>query len=95
MDSLQNTGNNLKDIISWVKSGHIVTLKAGSKTLTYHNKCGKDLLFSDKVVNVNVGSHSSLLDEDEWPWYFDDEGCKICSCKTWKDLYPVNVKLGY
>ena len=85
MDSLQNTGNNLKDIISWVKP----------KTLTYHNKCGGSLLFSDKVINVNVDSHSSLLNEDEWPWYFDDEGCQICSCKTWKDLYPINVKLGY
>nr|QBK92501.1 MAG: hypothetical protein LCPAC401_01390 [Pithovirus LCPAC401] len=97
MDSLQQTGNNLKDIISWVKSGHIVTLKAGFKTLTYHNKCGSgSLLYSDKVINVDVGSYASLLNEGEWPWYFDDEGCRICSCKIGKKLVcSINIKLGY
>ena len=81
MDSLKNTGNNLKDIIEWIKSGHVVILYNGSITLTYHNNCGKDLDPSHKVINVNVGNDKKLLDDGEWPWYFDLEGCQICSAK--------------
>ncbi len=89
MNSLKNTGNNLADIIDWIKSGNVVSLNNGCKILTYHNNCGKDLNSSHKVVNVNVRNQASLLNDDEWPWYFNLEGCQICSCKS------MNFNLGY
>ena len=94
MVSLNQTGNNLKDVVEWIKSGHVVVLKAKFKTLVYHNRCGEELSTSNEVLNLNVSSWGSLLDDGEWPWYLEDSGCQICSCKVWADRKSINFKLG-
>ncbi len=50
---------------------------------------------SHNVVYVNVESHSSLLNDGKWPYYFNEEGCQICSCEVWKGRKMVNAKLRY
>ena len=96
---LKQTGNNLVDIIAWVKDqGYCVVLHGqGSPVQVWYN--GAEILADVKIIMVNVSSMPGLLDEGEWDWYLNEAGCTRHTHITLEDLLSHTVThrltLGY
>lgn len=68
------TGNNLADVVNWLKDGYFVCLYDSSNTenarQVYHSK---DSL-NQEIIFLDMVNWPDLMDEDEWPWYIKDAG---------------------
>ena len=71
-NELVQSGNDLADIVAWLKLGNIVIIHANGYGRTYRIPGLKAI----RKIYVNVSSFPSLLDEDEWPWYIKDAGAE-------------------
>lgn len=68
------SGNNLADVINWLKDGHFVCLHDSSNKNARQVYYSKDSLLNEKIMFVDLINWPDLLDEDEWPWYIKDAG---------------------
>jgi hypothetical protein len=72
-EPLVTTTNNLRDIIDWLRIGHIVCIHAFGNSIFYSNPDSqKD--DSQKLIYIDVEKNPGLLDEGEWPYYIEREG---------------------
>ena len=72
--TIVTTNNSLADIINWLKNGHIVCIYTLDTKLYFFSKEILDKIEDEIIIYVNVSRDTSLLDEDEWPWYIKNEG---------------------
>jgi hypothetical protein len=68
------TGNNLADVVNWLKEGYFVCLHDSSKKNSRQVYYSKDSLVNEEMIFVDLINWPDLLDEDEWPWYIKDAG---------------------
>lgn len=68
------SGNNLADVVNWLKEGYFVCLHDSSKKNAHQVYCSKDSLSNKEMIFVDLINWPDLLDEDEWPWYIKDAG---------------------
>lgn len=68
------SGNNLADIVNWLKDGYFVCLHDSSKKNARQVYYSKDSSANQEIIFVDMINWPDLLDEDEWPWYIKDAG---------------------
>ena len=68
------SGNNLANVINWLKDGYLVCLHDSSNKNARQVYYSKDSLLNEKIMFVDLINWPDLLDEDEWPWYIKDAG---------------------
>ena len=76
------SSNNLGDILNWLKQGDHVVLYSNNYNKTTWHDCNKqaNTITKNRVININVGRWSCLLNDDEWFWYLKDRGYQKCNC---------------
>jgi hypothetical protein len=78
------TGNNLSDIVKFLRNGDIVILNNDRFQITYH-KCS-DFPESKRTIHVDTGeTWASLLNDDEWPYEINAVNIKPCTCNIKTD----------
>ena len=73
LDTIPNTNNILKDIITILTNGDDIVIysgKIGRWFLTNNNRKGN----MKRHVYIDVYPHISLLDDGEWEWYITNNG---------------------
>lgn len=84
------TTNNLSDIITWLKLGDIVCLHVNRKEGVFYHICdGKADLEKIRIIAVDVAKMPSLLNEDKWPWYIQQQGGKVCKCPDMESVFST------
>ena len=72
---LEITGNNLLNVVNWLKAGHIVCLHNSYKNDQYYYSSETiESVSTQELIYVNLSNWASLLDEDEWPYFIKDSG---------------------
>ena len=77
MDLLETpSGNNLSDVINWLKAGYFVCLHNSYRTgkVYYSNKTLETVPDDKEIVYIDLQKWPELLNNDEWPWYIKDAG---------------------
>jgi hypothetical protein len=96
------TSNNLADVIRWVKDGDCVTLYAINRGSQVYHQCNvRTSPEQTRFIYLNLSRHSSLMEDDEWPYYIKNNNCQQCSC-SFKEIAleetgekQFGFKLGY
>jgi hypothetical protein len=68
------TNNSLKDIINWLKQGHIVCLYTNHLSKLFYKNATIDFIQKEYLIYINLNKTPELISEDEWPWYILNEG---------------------
>ena len=78
---LVQTGNNLLDIINWLKEGYIVCIHRSYRSgRMFYKERSLETIVNEEIIYVDVEARPDLLDRDEWPAYIKDAGfCKYKS----------------
>jgi hypothetical protein len=86
---LKTTNNCLRDVITWLKEGHIISLYSYSinKQIYFFSKETLEEIGDEFVIYIDLQKDTSLLNDDEWPWYIKNEG--FVEYKS-VDILPVN-----
>lgn len=74
MDKLVCTTNSLQDIIGWLKKGYMICIYSKRKSIFYYSREIIQTITDEKIVYIDVQSNPGLLDDDEWPFYIEEEG---------------------
>jgi hypothetical protein len=77
VDELVFTSNNLLNVITWLRAGHIICLHNSYKSRTkqfYYLTETLESITNQQMIYINVVNWCGLLDEDEWPYYIEEEG---------------------
>jgi hypothetical protein len=74
MSELKLSNNNLGDIIQFLKNGDIVCLHENGYGVYYFSKERIEQINNEQIIYIDVTKKPSLMDEDEWPWYIENEG---------------------
>ena len=72
MDKPVCSTNSLQDIIGWLKKGYIICIYSKKKSIFYYSK--EKTITDEKIVYIDVQSNPGLLDDDEWPFYIEEQG---------------------
>jgi len=86
---IKPTNNCLRDIITWLQNGHIVSLYSYSinKQLYFFSKETLQEIGDEYIIYIDLQKDVSLLNDGEWPWYIKNEG--FVEYKS-TDILPVN-----
>jgi len=86
---LNTTNNCLRDIITWLQEGYIISLYSYSinKQIYYFSKESLDEIGTEHIIYIDLQRDPYLLNDDEWPWYIKNEG--FVEYKS-TDILPVN-----
>ena len=86
---IKPTNNCLRDIITWLRNGNIISLYAYSinKQLYFFSKETLEEIGDEFIIYIDLQKDTSLLNDDEWPWYIKNEG--FVEYKS-TDILPVN-----
>jgi hypothetical protein len=71
------TGNNLLNIITWLRAGHIICLHNSYKACPvqfYYSVERIENITNQQMIYVDLVNWHELLEEDEWPYYIKKEG---------------------
>ena len=71
------TSNNLLNVVTWLRAGHIICLHNSYKSHTeqfYYSVETLESITNQQMIYVNVVNWKELLEEDEWPYYIKEEG---------------------
>ena len=71
------TGNNLLNIITWLRAGHIICLHNSYKAWPvkfYYSVERLESITNQQMIYVDLVNWHELLEEDEWPYYIKKEG---------------------
>ena len=71
------TSNNLLNIMTWLRAGHIICLHnsyKSHKAQFYYSVETLESITNQQLIYVNVVNWKELLEEDEWPYYIKEEG---------------------
>ena len=72
---LEITGNDLLTVVNWLKAGHIVCLHNSYKNdQYYYSSATIESVSTQELIYVNLSNWTSLLNEDEWPYFIKDSG---------------------
>lgn len=74
------TGNSLRDIIDWIKQGDFIILHHQGLYARYYHQCSEKSA-KYRIIYINIINYPDLLNDGEWPWYIEDEGCTLCNCE--------------
>ena len=79
----------MRDIITWLRNGNIISLYAYSinKQLYFFSKETLEEIGDEFIIYIDLQKDTSLLNDDEWPWYIKNEG--FVEYKS-TDILPVN-----
>jgi hypothetical protein len=77
--TLSLSGNNLADVVNWLKEGYFVCLYNSSKKNAHKVYYSKDSLVNEEMISIDLINWPDLLDEDEWPWYIKNAGFVMCN----------------
>ena len=73
-----STQNSLDDVVNWLKDGFIVCVYSSygliNTGLYFYSRETLEELKDESIIYINISSDSSLLCEDEWPWYIKNAG---------------------
>jgi hypothetical protein len=67
------SGNNLADVVNWLREGYFVCLHDSSKKNARQVYYSKDSSEAE-IIFVDMVNWPDLMDDDEWPWYIKDAG---------------------
>ena len=86
---IKPTNNCLRDIITWLRNGNIISLYAYSinKQIYFFSKETLEEIGDEFIIYIDLQKDTSLLNDDEWPWYIKNEG--FVEYKS-TDILPVN-----
>ena len=76
-EELVFTNNNLLNVVTWLRAGHIICLHNSYKSHTeqfYYSVETLESITNQQMIYVNVVNWKELLEEDEWPYYIKEEG---------------------
>lgn len=71
------TSNNLLNVVTWLRAGHIICLHNSYKSHTeqfYYSVETLESITNQQMIYVNVVNWPELLEKDEWPYYIKEEG---------------------
>jgi hypothetical protein len=69
------TGNNLLDVINWLKEGYIICLhNSYSRGKLYYSKEHLESITNEEIIYVDIVNFPELINKDEWPYYIKEEG---------------------
>ena len=74
---LEFTGNNLLNVVTWLRAGHIVCLHNSYNPQTtqfYYSTETLESITTQQMIYINVVNWRELLEDDEWPYYIKEEG---------------------
>lgn len=74
---LHFTSNNLLNVVTWLRAGHIICLHNSYNHKTeqfYYSAETLESVTNQQMIYVDVVNWPGLLDEDEWPYYIKEEG---------------------
>jgi hypothetical protein len=79
---LESTQNSLSDVIKWLTDGFIICIYSSYEKINtslntglyFYSRETLDKLNDESIIYINISSDSSLLCEDEWPWYIKNAG---------------------
>ena len=74
MDKPVCSTNSLQDIIDWLKKGYMRCIYSKRKSIFYYSREIIQTITDEKIVYIDVQSNPGLLDDDEWPFYIEEEG---------------------
>jgi len=74
LNKLNLSSNSLKDIIDWLKLGHIVCIHTKEIWKYYYSKPTNDCINNELLIYIDLSNNPNLVTEDEWPWYIKTEG---------------------
>lgn len=77
VEELVFTSNNLLNVVTWLRAGHIICLHNSYKSRTkqfYYLTETLESITNQQMIYINVVNWPQLLDEDEWPYYIEEEG---------------------
>ena len=76
-EDLVITSNNLLNVVTWLRAGHIICLHNSYKACSaqfYYSTETLDSITNQQMIYINVVNWRELLEEDEWPYYIKEEG---------------------
>jgi len=73
MENLIPTNNSLRDIVDWLKAGHIICLFTDCRKKFFFKKNSLPEIKDEILIYIYV-KNESLLNDDEWIWYIKNEG---------------------
>jgi len=73
------SGNNLADVVNWLKDGYFVCLHNSSEKNAHKVYYSKDSLLQEEIIFVDLINWPDLMNEDEWPWYIKNAGFVRCA----------------
>jgi len=73
MENLIPTNNSLRDIVDWLKAGHIICLFTDCRKKFFFKNASLSEIKDEILIYIYV-KNESLLNDDEWVWYIKNEG---------------------
>ena len=73
---LEFTSNNLLNVITWLRAGHIICLHKSynSSAQFYYSTETLESITNQQMIYIDAVNWQGLLEEDEWPYYIKEEG---------------------
>ena len=71
------TSNNLLNVVTWLRDGHIICLHNSYNSRSrqfYYSFETLDSVTNQEMIYVDVVNWPQLLEDDEWPYYIKEEG---------------------
>jgi hypothetical protein len=81
------TGNNLVDVINWLKEGYIICLhNSYRRSNFFYSKEQLESITNQEIIYIDVVNWPELIKSDEWPYYINEAGFVVYKST---DLLPI------
>lgn len=69
------TGNNLLDVINWLREGYIICLHNSNRHMIFfYSKEQLESVTNEEIIYIDVVNWPELIKNDEWPYYINESG---------------------
>ena len=69
------TGNNLLDVINWLRNGYIICLhNSYNHGKIFYSKEQLETITNEEIIYIDIVNWPELIQNDEWPYYIKEKG---------------------